>query len=62
MVNIYIKSMGKLFKVRKIAKTDEEANKFCKTHDSTGVIAIDGDLIFIADLYQVTIPSGVILP
>ena len=60
--SIYVKSMGKLFKVRQLCKTDEEANNYCEKHRDTGVIAVDADsgLIFVADLYQVTIPSNLI--
>ena len=54
---LYCKSMGKIFKVRKIAKSDQEANEYCAKHDSTGVIAEKDGLIFIADLYGKTVPS-----
>jgi len=50
----YVKSMGKFFKVRKIAINDDEANAFCATHHDTGVIACDrhSGLVFIADIYS----------
>lgn len=59
---IYVKSMGKIFKVRKACYSEIEANKFCKKNKDTGVIAVDKDsgMIFIADLYAVTVKSNLL--
>lgn len=48
---LYYRSMGKIFRVRAICDTVDEANKFCEQHDSTGVIGELGENIIIADLY-----------
>jgi hypothetical protein len=52
--------MGKIFRVKYIAKSDDEANEYCRRHQDTGVIAEDKKqgLIFIADLYGITTPSS----
>lgn len=50
--NVRIRSMGKHFRIRAIADTDDEANEFCLKHRDTGVIACLGPLIFIADIYE----------
>jgi UDP-N-acetylglucosamine pyrophosphorylase len=60
-IHVYCKSMGKLFRVSYIAKTTEDANKFMKNHNDCGVIAEDKNgLIYIAELYSLTVPSGFI--
>lgn len=59
-LHLYVKSMGKIFPVRHIAKSDEEANEYCANHRDTGVIAEEAGLIFIADLYALTVPSSVL--
>jgi hypothetical protein len=58
-VAIYAKSMGKVFRVRHIARTVEEANAFCVSHDDCAVIAWDEkrDLSFIAEKYALTVAS-----
>jgi len=52
-VKLYCKSMGKIFKVHYIAKTDEEANEFMKKNPSCAVIACDNrnGLVMIAEKY-----------
>jgi len=60
-VHVYCKSMGKIFRVSHIAKTDEEANSFCEKHKDTAVIAVDeSGLVYIAELYQITVKSDVL--
>lgn len=58
----YVKSMGKVFRVRHIAQSEDDANAFCAKHPSTGVIAEDTDkgIIFIADLNEIRVSSGVL--
>jgi len=61
-MKLYVKSMGKIFRVRYIARSDAEANNFTAKHPDTGVIAEDqrAGHIFIADLYANTVPSSVL--
>ena len=54
MIHLYCKSMGKIFRVKKIAQNEKEANDFCAKHADCGVIAVEQNLIFIAELYQIT--------
>lgn len=50
--------MGKVFRVREIASSVEDANAFCEQHSDCGVISSNKDdtLIFIAE----TVPSSVL--
>lgn len=60
-IKIYCKSMGKIFRVSHIAKTIEEANKFTESHTDTGVIAEDKNgLIYIAEIYSITVKSNLL--
>ncbi len=60
-VNIYCKSMRKIFRVAHIAKTADEANAFMANHSDTGLIAEDQTgLLYIAELYSMTVPSSVL--
>ncbi len=60
-LSICVASMGKMFRVSAICKTDEEANEFCNKHPDTGVISQDNNgLIYIAELYGRTIKSEII--
>lgn len=57
----YAASMGKLFSVRYIADTDEEANQFMERNNDTGLIAQDNKgRLYIADLYGSVCPSAVL--
>jgi len=57
----YAASMGKLFSVRYIADTDEEANQFMERNKDTGLIAQDNKgRLYIADLYGSVCPSAVL--
>ena len=60
-IQIYCKSMGKVFRVREIVTTAEEANAYCQRHTDVGVIANDAKsgLIFLADINGLTVPSSV---
>jgi hypothetical protein len=49
---LWICSMGKQFRVRAIADTDDEINKFMETHRDTGLIACFGPLNIAANLYE----------
>lgn len=56
-----VASMGKMFKVTAICKSDEEANIICRKNPDTGVIATDcNGLVYIAELYGHTIKSQII--
>lgn len=61
-LHIYCKSMGKIFRVTHIATSEEDANNYCAKHADTGVIAVDREagLVFIAELYSITVPSNVL--
>lgn len=48
---LWIFSMGKRFRVRAIATSDDEANEFMESHRDTGLIACFGPFNVIADLY-----------
>lgn len=50
--HLWITSMGKRFRVRAVATTDDEANTFMETHPDTAVIACLGPFIFIANVYE----------
>lgn len=45
-------SMGKRFRVRAIATTDNEANAFMNNHSDTGTIACFGPFVIIANFYE----------
>lgn len=53
MINghLFIKTMGRYFKVRLIAQSEKEANDFCEKHKDVSVIEVNNDygLIYIAD-------------
>ena len=60
-IQVYCKSMGKIFPVTYIAKTDNEANKYLEKKKDEGVIATDKNgLVYIASYYAVTVPSSVL--
>ena len=60
-VSVYCKSMGKVFRVQHIARTVEECNEFCAKHRDCGLIAEDGNgLLYIAELYALTVKSDVL--
>jgi hypothetical protein len=46
---LYYKSMGKFFKVVKLAKNEDEANEYCEKHDNCGVIEEIDDVVIIAE-------------
>lgn len=49
---IFIRSMGKSFRVPAIADNDNEANSYMESHKNTCVIAVFGPLVFLADKYD----------
>jgi hypothetical protein len=61
-LSLYVKSMGKVFRVRYLALSADDANAFCEKHRDTGVIAEDTDkgIIFVADLYPLQVKSDVL--
>ena len=59
-LKLYCKSMGKVFKVTYIAKSDDEANEYMANHKDEGVIAEGNGLIFIASFYSITVPSNLL--
>ena len=60
---LYVKSMGKVFRILEIAQSVDEANQFCERHSDAGVIAEDTEagLIFIANKYAARCKSTDIL-
>ena len=60
MISLYCKSMGKIFKVWHVAKTEDDANIFMEKNRDTGVIAVNDGLIYIADIYGITVSSKVL--
>ena len=61
MIDLYIKSMGKIFRVLAICKSDDEANEFCRKNNDCGVMAEQDGLIFIAEFYSAICKSDRIL-
>jgi hypothetical protein len=60
-MKIYCKSMGKLFRVTAICRTDDEANRIMQRDNTQGVIACTKDGISIlANRYETKVPSGAI--
>ena len=61
-LRLYCKSMGKVFPVRRICRTDAEANEYCARNRDVGVIAEDTemDLIFLADLHPLQVRADVL--
>lgn len=58
---VYVKSMGKLFRVSAIVQTDDEANKIMRDDNGQAVIAQDcNGLIYIADIYGQKCPSQLV--
>ena len=61
-LKLYCKSMGKLFRVRAICRSDDEANEVCRKDDHAAVIAqSSGGLIFLADKYETRVSSDVVI-
>jgi hypothetical protein len=48
---LYIYSMKKRFEVLGIFDNNDEANKYMENHDRAAVIAVVGNLVFLADKY-----------
>ena len=60
-LSLYIKSMGKLFKVTAICRTIEEANNIMEKDKDQAMIGEDkSGLIFLAEQYAAICPSHVI--
>lgn len=58
---LYVKSMGKLFRVLAVADNDHEANEICRKDDRAAVIAEDRTgRIYIANKYAAACPSHLI--
>ena len=51
-IELYAEIDGKRFKVRKLAKTTDEANDFLATRPDTGVIAEEDGIAIIADIQE----------
>ena len=54
--SIYVRSMGKALPVTAIATSDDEANEHCRKHSDDGVIAVYGELVFMANMYSRGLP------
>lgn len=61
-LSLYVKSMGKVFRIRHIALTTDSANEYCARHTECGVIAEDRDsgAIFVAEINQIRVPSSIL--
>ena len=60
-IQVYCKSMGKVFRVSHIAKDINEANEFMQKNRDSGIIAEDNSgLIYIAEFYGMTIKSNLL--
>ena len=51
-MEVYIKSYGKFFCVRCIARNEKEANEFMLANDECGVLCEENGLVFIADISE----------
>jgi hypothetical protein len=61
-LSIYVKSMGKVFKVVHLSPNAADANDYCSKHPCCAVMAEDKKtgIILIADKYSLTIPSNLL--
>ena len=60
-MGVYVKSMGRLYKVTAICKTDEEANAILAKNKNQAVMACDcNGLVYLAEKYSAICPSDVI--
>jgi hypothetical protein len=60
-MRLYVASMGKIFRVVHVARTDAEANAICAKHTDVGVMACDkSGLVYIAGLYGSVCPSAIL--
>ena len=61
-MSIYMKSMGKLFKVTAICLDYKEANEICEKNREMAVIGVDNvhGLVYLAEQYSAICPSSVI--
>ena len=59
-MRLYVKSMGKLFRVFAIAESTEDANDYCRKHSDAAVIAEESGRIYIACQYSSVCPSSAI--
>lgn len=60
-MKLYVASMGKIFRVTAVCKTDDEANAICKKDPDQSVMAVDcNGLIYLANSYSLTVPSSVL--
>lgn len=48
--SLYLRTMGRDFKVVAIATSDAEANAYMEAHPGTGAIADEGGFVFIANI------------
>lgn len=60
-MRIYVASMGKIFRVTAIARSDEEANRICANDRDSAVVACDkSGLVYIAEQYGSVCPSAIL--
>ena len=58
-MSLYCKSMGKLFKVTALCRTDAEANAIMERDDKQLVIACTKDgIVILAEQYSTKVPSS----
>lgn len=59
-ITLYAASMGKVFRVRWICRSDEEANLVMARNRDVGLIATDKNgLLYLAELYGAVAPSAI---
>lgn len=59
-ITLYAASMGKIFRVRWICRTDDEANTVMERNPGVGLIAQDQNgLLYMAELYGPVCPSAI---
>lgn len=60
-MKVYVASMGKIFRVTAIARSDEEANRICERDRNSAVIACDkSGLVYLAEQYGSVCPSAIL--
>lgn len=49
---IYVRSMGKDLRVTAVFTNDDDANTYMEKNRDEGVIAVYGDVVFLANVYD----------
>ena len=51
-MDMYVKSFGKFFRVRCIARSEDEANSYMEQHDECGFLCEENGLFIVADIAE----------